>query len=156
MYKRKLSVKEKIDLRAYDARHEMSAHVERHDTLPIDDQRVNINHSWDGDDISYRLIHEFKEDCFTDLNLIDHPRAEEFFQLAWNEKHEEGLASVYEMLGKIVNLVLPQDPCVRWLDLRWNLQHAIKACTTWRQKVFMTKALQGDLIDTLSLEERED
>ena len=59
-----------------------------------------------------RLRAEFKRDVLAELNLTEHPKAEQAFELAWDNRDDchgssQILPSVYSLLQGIAALLLP-------------------------------------------------
>lgn len=53
-----------------------------------------------------RLYFLFKKDALNDVGLIDHPKAEKVFSLAWEKGHSGGLNDVYCELGELADLLI--------------------------------------------------
>jgi len=64
-----------------------------------------------GDIINYRthedgLFKQFKKDSIQYCGLRDHPKAEQAFNKAWNDRHSDGYCSVVQELEELADLML--------------------------------------------------
>jgi len=150
---RRISVQEKIELRAYDDLTEAARdtilsenrvlEAKRNkpisETLPVSKPTSDVN----------RLINEFQYDCLMELGIDEHPRALEAFQVAWNEREQDGLSSVFELLKKISHVMVPVNPGSGWIEVMWSIDRMTKQCSSRRQKHVLIKALTTELLNRL-------
>lgn len=54
----------------------------------------------------YRLIIQFKNDILDDTGLLNHPKADKAWDMAWDRGHSSGLYSVYTELQYLADLLL--------------------------------------------------
>ena len=53
-----------------------------------------------------RLWNEFKKDAIDDVGLLNHPKADKAYNMAYERGHSEGLYSIYDELCEIADLLI--------------------------------------------------
>lgn len=51
------------------------------------------------------LHNQFKHDLLNELNILNHPKSEKLFQMAWDERNYDGLPAVYDYAYDLAELV---------------------------------------------------
>ena len=51
------------------------------------------------------LTIEFKHDLFKDYNVVNNPKAERCYSLAWDDAHSDGFMAVYHKFDELVDLI---------------------------------------------------
>lgn len=52
-----------------------------------------------------KLNNAFKEDAFDYFGIEDNPKKEKLFEIAWSNKHSEGLYAVFQEIEQLVELI---------------------------------------------------
>lgn len=55
--------------------------------------------------VGTRLQELFKQDLFIEFDVVDNPKAEQAYAIAWQEGHWAGFQEVYNEFEKIVELI---------------------------------------------------
>lgn len=48
---------------------------------------------------------KFKQDLLIELGIANHPKADKVFEMAWDDRHDEGHEAVYEYASDLADLI---------------------------------------------------